>query len=77
MKIPKIEYEIYCKLNNSNLVQLDKSICKDSKIDIILPVRLDEDINKLNSSSDYYNDICYTTSSESGTDITLEDRKKL
>jgi len=76
MKIPKIEYEIYCKLNNSNLVQLDKSICKDSKIDIILPVRLDEDINKLNSSSDYYNDICYTTSSESGTDITLEDRKK-
>ena len=77
MKIPKIEYEnFYCKLNNSNLVQLDKSICKDSKIDIILPVRLDEDINKLNSSSDYYNDICYTTSSESGTDITLEDRKK-
>ena len=50
MKIPKIEYEnFYCKLNNSNLVQLDKSICKDSKIDIILPVRLDEDINKLNS----------------------------
>ena len=76
MKIPKIEYEVYCKLNDSNLVQLNKSICNDTKIDIILPVKLDEEINKLNSSSGYYNDICYTTTSDSGTDITLKDRKK-
>ena len=29
----------------------------------------------LNSSSGYYNDICYTTISESGTDIALKNRK--
>ena len=30
----------------------------------------------MNSSSDYYNDICYTYTSENGTDVTLSDRKK-
>ena len=75
MKIPKIEYEIYCKLNNTNLVHLDKSICGDIKIEIIIPIILDDEINKLNASSDYYNDICYTTTSDSGTDITLTDRR--
>ena len=76
MKIPKIEYEIYCKLNDSNLVKLDKSICNNTRIEIIMPIILEEEIDKLNSSSGYYNDICYTSSSESGTDIILEDRKK-
>ena len=32
-------------------------------------------LEKYNSSSDYYTDICSTTTSESGTDITLNDRK--
>ena len=30
----------------------------------------------MNTSSGYYNDICYTTTSEDGTDITLKDRQK-
>ena len=30
----------------------------------------------MNSSSDYYNDICYTYTSEDGTDISLADRKR-
>ena len=29
----------------------------------------------MNSSSGYYNDICYTATSDNGTDITLNDRK--
>ena len=29
----------------------------------------------MNSKSGYYNDFCYTTTSENGTDITLKDRK--
>ena len=33
------------------------------------------DLVKLNSSSAYYNDFCYTATSDSGTDITLKDRK--
>ena len=31
MDIPKIEYDIYCKLNGLNLVKLDKSHCKNVK----------------------------------------------
>ena len=75
MKIPKIEYYIYYKLNNS-LIELNKSICDNIKIDIILPVTIDEDIDKLNSSSDYYNSICYPTTSIYNTDLTLDDRRK-
>ena len=75
MKIPKIEYYIYYKLNNS-LIELNKSICDNIKIDIIIPITIDEDINKLNSSSEYYNSICYSTTSIYGTDLTLDDRRK-
>ena len=76
MKIPKVEYDIYCKLNKSNLVKLNLSICEKIKIDLYIPIIIDENIDELNSSSGYYNDICYTTTSESGTDIPLKDRKK-
>jgi len=76
MKIPKIEYEVYTKYNRSNLKKLNLSYCDDVKIDISIPHILTENIDKLNSSSKYYNDICYTTTSDSGTDITLKDRKE-
>ena len=75
MKIPKIEYDIYCKLNGSYLVKLDKTVCNEIKVDIFIPIIISENIDELNSSSGYYNDICYITTSESGTDISLEDRK--
>ena len=76
MKIPKVEYDIYSKLNKGYLIQLNKSYCEDTKVDIYVPVILDENIDILNSSSGYYNDICYTATSDSGTDISLKDRKK-
>ena len=41
-----------------------------------MPVKITEDLDKLNASSGYYNDICYTATSDSGTDISLQDRKK-
>ena len=51
--------------------------CENSKIDLSIPVEISENnIDKLNASSDYYNDICYTDTSENGTDISLADRKK-
>ena len=46
------------------------------KIDIRVPVKLEDDIEKLNSSSDYYNDICNLEITEYGTDIILSDRRK-
>ena len=76
MKIPKIEYEIYYPLYNNNLTKLNLSSCKDTKVEISIAVKIDNDLDKYNSSSNYYNDICYKTTSESGTDIILIDRKK-
>jgi hypothetical protein len=75
MKIPKIEYDIYSKLNGSNLIKLNLSVCENSKIYLSIPVEIKDNLDILNSNSEYYNDICYTTTSDSGTDIILKDRK--
>ena len=58
-----------------NLVKLNLSHCENTKIDLSIPVKITESLDILNSSSGYYNDICYTTTSETGTDIPLKDRK--
>ena len=76
MKIPKIEYDVYAKLNGSNLVKLNLTVCKDTKIDISIPIVISENLDKLNASSGYYNDICYKSKSNSDTDIILKDRKE-
>ena len=76
MKIPKIEYDIYSKLSGNKLVKLNLTICSNSKISISIPIILSESLEKLNSSSDYYNDICYSASSDNGAYISLKDRKK-
>ena len=76
MKIPKFEYEVYYPLYDSNLVQLDLSVCSDIKIDVSYPMKIEEDkIDQLDLNSGYYNDICYTTTTEDGTDIVLKDRR--
>ena len=75
MKIPKVEYDVYSKLNGSNLIKLNLSYCSNSKVDISVPIEITESLDKLNTKSGYYNDICYTTTSDSGTDIILNDRK--
>ena len=75
-KIPKTEYDVYSKLSGTSLIKLNLTICKNNKITIIIPIELTENLDKLNSSSGYYNDICFTTTSEDGTDITLKDRKQ-
>ena len=76
MKALKVEYDIYCKLLGANLIKLNLSICGKSKIIISIPISITENLDKFNSSSGYYNDICYVTTSEDGTDILLKDRQK-
>ena len=78
MKIPKIEYDIYSKLNDTNLIKLNLSVCKNVNIDLSLPVFISEieNIDEYNTSSGYYNDICYPAQSESNTDIIIKDRQK-
>ena len=75
LKIPKIVYEVYYPLFGDNLIKLNLTACKDSKIEFSIPYILNNDIDKIDPSSEYYNDICYTYTSEDGTDITLLDRK--
>jgi len=41
----------------------------------LISVKINGSIDKYNSNSDYYNNICYKTTSESGTDISLKDRR--
>ena len=76
MKIPKIEYCVYYNLNEKKLEKLNIAICKNTNISLILPLEINENLDELNKSSGYYNDICYPATSESGTDISLKDRKK-
>ena len=76
MAIPKVEYEVYAKLSGENLTKLNLSLCENNNIFISIPLILNDTIDKFNSKSGYYNDICYTTTSENGTDITLADRKE-
>ena len=76
MNFPKTEYEIYSKSEDSNIEKIDLEKCKDIKISKEVSINItNENIDKYNSSSAYYNDICYTTTSETGTDITLADRR--
>ena len=75
MKIPKIIFNVYHKINDTYIMKLDLNYCSNIKIDISIPIIITESLDKLNSSSDYYNDICYTATSDNGTDITLNDRK--
>ena len=76
MKIPKIGYDLYYKFSDNKLTKLNLSLCENTTISLSIPVSITENIDKLNTSSDYFNDVCYVSSSESGTDISLMDRKK-
>jgi len=68
-----VEYEVY---NMRTKEKLDLNICKDIKISIIYPVDLDKNqLFKYNSSSEYYNDICFIYTTEYNTDIILKDRQ--
>jgi hypothetical protein len=75
MKATKVEYDVYSKLNGNNLVKLNLTVCGSTKISISIPLIITESLDKLNTSSGYYNDICYTTTTEDGTDISLKDRQ--
>ena len=77
MQIPKIEYDVYYKNKfNEQLIKVNISICDSSKISLLIPLKLSGNIDIFNTSSGYYNDICYTATSDSGTDILLSDRKQ-
>ena len=74
--IPKVEYEIFYPFNPINMTQLNLSICKDIKIYIRVPLTISkDDIDKHNSSSNLYNDICYILKNEKGLDKPIKARR--
>jgi len=71
--IPIIEYKVY---NYKTKQNLNLNICKDTKVNINIPVNIDENnLFKYNSSHEYYNDICYPYTTDNKTDIILKDRR--
>ena len=76
MNAIKVKFDIYFKSDENKFEKVDLSICKDNEISISIPIKISEPLDKLNSSSGYYNDICYPTTSDCGTDISLQDRRK-
>ena len=76
MRIPKVEFDVYYKFSKNYLEKLNLTVCENMKIPLYLPVSISEDLDKLNISSGYFNDKCYPTTSEFGTDMTLKDRKE-
>ena len=74
--IPIIEFEVF---NPKTKEKLDLNFCKNSSINylIYIPVFINESILfQYEQNSSYYNDICYTYTTDNGTDITLYDRQK-
>ena len=72
--IPVIGYEVYHPLNFS---QLNLNYCKDITIKLKIPVSINENnLYKHDPTSKYYNDECFTYTTEEGTDIILNDRQK-
>ena len=75
MLIPRIEYAVFYPFIDKGLVNLNMTICDGAKVDLSIPIAITNDIDKYNKSSDYYNSVCSLAISDSGTDITLDDRR--
>ena len=72
--IPKIAYEIYNPLNKT---KMDLSHCKDIFVQLNIPVSIDENmLFKYDPNSGFYMDNCFSYTTENGTDMILNDRKK-
>ena len=71
--IPIIRYEVF---NPKNYSKLNLSYCNESLINYNIPVSIDENnLDKYDPTSEYYNDECNAYTTENGTDILLSDRK--
>ena len=76
LNMPKIEYDIYCKLFGTNLIKLNLTACENTSVYLTIPMELKDNPDIFNSNSEYYNNICYKAKSDDGTDISAEDRAK-
>ena len=75
IKVPKIEYQVFAKLSNNNLEKLNISVCQDIKINLLLPVEINDNLDKYDGNSEYCNDKCFVSKSKDGVDTILKDRQ--
>ena len=72
--IPIVGYEVYHPINKS---KLNLDFCENAIINLNVPASVDENnLFKYNPNSDFYNDNCNSYTTDNGTDILLNDRKK-
>ena len=71
---PLIDYEVFYLMNRTIEI-LNLSLCEGLNIELSIPVIINDNIEKYNPKSNYYNDICTRATSESNTDIILNDRR--
>ena len=66
--------EVYEPINNT---KLNLSLCNNARFRVDISVNIDEEnLYKYDMNSSYYNDICFTYTSENGTDVILNDRRR-
>ena len=71
--IPIIEYALF---SQDGKIHLNLSLCDKMKVKYNIPVDINEnEINKYDPSSEFYNDECNKYSTEDGIDMNLYDRK--
>ena len=71
-KIPLIGYKVY---HPDTKEKLDLNVCKNANVELNIYADIDDNIDKHDPNSKYFNDQCYPSTSENGHDITLNDRK--
>ena len=76
MQNPKVIYIVYYPLNEFKLEQLDLTLCEGDGISLLFSANLTDDEDLYNKNSGYYNDVCYTYTSDDGTDMSLLDRQQ-
>ena len=76
-KIPVIEYNLYYRNENKTNTKIIMDEYKDKIAYYYLPVNINEKEEfKYNYENNFYNDICYSYSSNDKKDVTLYDRKE-
>ena len=72
--IPIVGYEIYHPITRE---KLNLTLCQNVSIKINIPASIDENkLFKYEPKSEFYSDNCFSYTTEDGTDIILNDRKK-
>ena len=71
--IPIIGYEIFHPITKE---KLNLTLCKDTLINLNIPVSIDENaLFKYDPENQYYKDECYPSTTDNGTDILINDRQ--